>query len=130
MGCTFRRLAAKCASMTVMERTGALLSPVQLGYGTPLGAEAAAHSARRYLADLHPDHVILKLDFKNAFNSIRRDKMLEVAKLHTPELFPFIYPAIQPLLPSIFMTPSSALQKGYNKVTLLVFCCSALLSFL
>ena len=74
-----------------MERMGALLSLVQLGYGTPLGAEAAAHSARRYLANLHPDHVILKLDFKNAFNSIRRDKMLEIAKLHTPELFPFIY---------------------------------------
>ena len=91
VGCTFRRLAAKCASMAVMERMGALLSPVQLGYGTPLGAEAAAHSARRYLANLHPDHVILKLDFKNAFNSIRRDKMLEAVKLHTPELFPFIY---------------------------------------
>ena len=28
---------------------------------------------------------------------------------------------------SIFMTPSSALQNGYNKVTLLVLCCSALL---
>ena len=91
VGCTFRRLGAKCSSMAVMEHMGALLSPVQLGYGTPLSAEAAAHSARCYLANLHPDHVILKLDFKNAFNSIRRDKMLEVAKLHSPELFPFIY---------------------------------------
>ena len=36
---------------------------------------------------LHPEHVILKLDFTNA----RRDKMLEAAKLHTPELFPFVY---------------------------------------
>ena len=70
---------------------GALLSPVQLGYGTPLGAEATAHLARLYLATLHLEHVILKLDFKNAFNSIRRDKMLDTAKLHTPELFPFIY---------------------------------------
>ena len=120
-----RRLAAKCSSMAVMEHMGALLSPVQLGYATPLGAEAVAHSARRYLANLQPDHAILKLDFKNAFNSIRRDKMLEVAKSCSP----LSTPAIQPLLPSIFMTPSSALLKGYNKVTLLVLCCSALLSF-
>ena len=34
---------------------GALLSPFQLGYGTALGAETAAHSARRYLVNLHPD---------------------------------------------------------------------------
>ena len=76
--------------MAVKVHMGTLLSPVQLGYVTPLGAEVAAHSARLYLANLHPERVILKLDFKNAFNSIRRDKMLQTAKLHTPELFPFI----------------------------------------
>ena len=113
--------------MAVMERMGALISPVQLRYGTPLDAEAAAHSARRYLANLHPDNVILKLDFKNTFNSIRRDNMLDAAKLHTPDFF-YLYLFLLFNL-FIFMTPSSALLKGYNRVILLVPCCSALLSF-
>ena len=83
-------IAAKCASMAVMVHMGTLHPSVHLRYSTPLGAEAAAHSARLYLANLHSEHVIVKLDFKNAFNS-RRDRMLQTAKLHTPELFPFIY---------------------------------------
>ena len=48
----------------------ALLAPCQLGYGTPLGAEAAVHAARIYLHNLRPDEVLLKLDFRNAFNCI------------------------------------------------------------
>ena len=44
VGCTFHRLASKCVSMAGMVHMGALLSPVELRYGTPLGAEAAAHS--------------------------------------------------------------------------------------
>ena len=71
VGCTLRRLIAKTASTAVMKRLGSLLAPLQLGYGTPLGAEAAAHSAGLYLADLPPDNVF-KLNFKNAFNSVRR----------------------------------------------------------
>ena len=66
-----------------MKKMGLLLSAVQLGFGTPLGAEAAAHAVWLY-------SVLVKLDFKNAFNSIRRDKMLEAVKQHIPELFPFI----------------------------------------
>ena len=55
-------------------------------------------------------------DFKNAFSSIMRDKMLEAAKLHIPELFFFVYScSIKPFLPSIFTTPSSALQKGVQQ---------------
>ena len=61
---------------------GSYLAPLQLGYSTALGAEAAVHSSRLYLSNLPPDHVLLKLDFKNAFNSVRRDKMLEAAKEH------------------------------------------------
>ena len=49
---------------------------------------------------------------------------------YTPQsCSPLSTPAIQPLLPFIFMTPSSVLLKGYNRVTLLVLCCFALLSF-
>ena len=37
VGCTLRWLVAKTASMAVIHRMGSLLSPLQLGYGTPLG---------------------------------------------------------------------------------------------
>ena len=48
----------------------------QLGYGVRGGAEAAVHAARKFLQNLEDGHALVKLDFTNAFNSIRR-KMLE-----------------------------------------------------
>ena len=68
-------------------------APLQLDYGTPLGAEAAVHAARRFLHNLQPDHLILKLDFKNAFNSIRRDKMLAAVRERAPEIYPLVHSA-------------------------------------
>ena len=67
-----------------MERVGQYLAPLQLEYGTPLGAEAAIHASRLYLHLLH-----LKLDFRNAFNTVRREKILAVDMV--PENFPFIF---------------------------------------
>ena len=56
-------------------------------------SEAAVHAARLYLDNLQPNEVILKLDFKNAFNTIRRDKMLKSVRSLAPELAPFVYSA-------------------------------------
>ena len=53
-----------------MEEMGELLAPRQLDYGVKGGAEAAVHAARLYLRDLDPAKAIVKLDFKNAFNSL------------------------------------------------------------
>ena len=69
---------------------GSFLSPLQLGYDVLLGAEAAIHSAR-YQKDLPPDHVLAKLDFNNAFNMVRRDKVLEAACKYIPELYPYLF---------------------------------------
>lgn len=46
VACTLRRLVAKCAGHFICDAMGALLAPLQLGYGTPMGAEAAVHAAR------------------------------------------------------------------------------------
>ncbi len=43
--------------------------------------------------NLQPNEAILKLDFKNAFNTIRRDKMLKAVRSLVPELAPFVYSA-------------------------------------
>ena len=42
VGFTLRRLAAKCIASGVLQSMGASLTPLQLGYGTSRGAEAAA----------------------------------------------------------------------------------------
>ena len=50
------------------EAMGALLAPQQMGFSVPLGAEAAVHASHIFLYNLQPGHIILKLDFRNAFN--------------------------------------------------------------
>ena len=70
-----------------------MLFPLQVGYGTRLGAEGAVHAARAYLAQLHPRNLILKLDFQNAFNSIRRDVILREVLVKAPKVYPLAYSA-------------------------------------
>ena len=99
VGCTLRRLAAKVASGKVMVEMVTLLSPRQLGYGVSKGAEAAVHAARFYLRNIGSNKVLLKLDFTNAFNSIRRDKMLEAVQRLAPSSYPFVH--------AVYSSPSS-----------------------
>ena len=73
VGMTLRRLVAKVANRVVVERCVPLLAPCQVGVGVWGGSEAAVHAARAYLESCPSDSGILKLDFKNAFNCIRRD---------------------------------------------------------
>ena len=93
MGHTLRRLAAKCLCSRVLKSVGASLSPLQLGCGTPNGAEPVAHAARLFGHNISDYHFLLNLDFKNAFNFLRCDKMLEVVGKSTPDLYPFVYSA-------------------------------------
>ena len=55
--------------------------------------EAAVHAACLYLKNLQPGQVILKLDFRNAFNTIRCDKMLCAVGDLAPKLAPFVFSA-------------------------------------
>jgi hypothetical protein len=91
VGSTLRRMVAKVACRRVNQNMGALLQPHQLGFGTKGGAEAIVHSGRRYVHKIsNSARVLVKLDFKNAFNSIYRDNMLEQVGLYIPDLYPFI----------------------------------------
>ena len=49
VGCVLRRLVAKCASSAIRDKMGSHLAPLQLGFGTHLGAEAAVHAARHFV---------------------------------------------------------------------------------
>jgi len=88
-----RRLASKCASTCGASRLSSYLSPRQLGVGVPGACEAAIHSARRYLETIPFDHVFVKLDFSNAFNSLNRSDMLCSVADRIPDLYAFCYSA-------------------------------------
>ena len=98
VSCTLRRLAAKVAGFRVRDKMAALLAPRQLGYGVRGGAEAAVHAARLYMQDLQ-HRCVLKLDFRNAFNTLRRDKMLQAVQNFAPDLLLFVHAS--------YSTPSS-----------------------
>lgn len=89
VGYVWRRLTAKVACSHVKERSSTLLAPRQLGFGIAGGAEAAVRAARRYVDSMEPGQVFIKIDFKNAFNTLRRDTILEAVAKHFPELLPF-----------------------------------------
>jgi Reverse transcriptase (RNA-dependent DNA polymerase) len=91
VGYTLRRLAAKVANSHVSDRAAALLAPRQLGVGTPRGAEGAVHATRRYLQTLPSGYVLVKLDFRNAFNSLCRDRLLQCVAQSFPEIYRFVF---------------------------------------
>ena len=51
-------------------------APIQLGVRS--GAETAVHATRRYVSSMSTENVMVKLDFSNAFNTLRRNCMFEV----------------------------------------------------
>ena len=122
-----RRLASKCANSFGTNRLRPYFYPHQRGVGTPGGCEATVHSTRRYLENLPPDHVLVKLDFSNAFSSIHRREMLLSVHERIPELYAFCRSAYSYSQPScLFFGPyivssEEGAQQG-DPVGPLLFC--------
>ena len=93
VGQTWRRVVAKCIGGRVIHSVGGDLALLQLGCGVPLGCEAAAHASRRFLHHMPSDHLLVKLDFKNAFNSLRRDCMISAVQQFTSDVLSFVHSA-------------------------------------
>ena len=88
IGNTLRRLASKIAMSTVTELQKELFWPHQLGVGVKLGGEIACHAIREFVTKpIMEDQLILKTDFSNAYNCLRRDTMLERVQKHAPTLY-------------------------------------------
>ena len=75
--------------------------PHQLGFSTPGGVEAAVHARRVYLKHLPTDHAMIKVDFRNAFNSICRDRVLRAVEEYIPSLLPYTHSSYSS--PSVLM---------------------------
>ena len=92
-------MVAKIAGFRVLEDVATLLAPRQLGYSIRGGTEAAVHATIRYLSEFQSDQAIVKLDFKNAFNTVHRDKLLKAIEVLAPTIYPFVH--------SVYSSPSS-----------------------
>jgi hypothetical protein len=79
-------LAALCVVHECSE-LGPSLAPLQLGI--PGGTESVGHTLRSAL-DAQPDHLLLSLDCKNAFNSMSRQAIFHAAQEHAPSLLNFL----------------------------------------
>ena len=90
VGTTYRRMAAKICCKFYSEDVSEKFQPLQLGYGSKGGCEAAVHALSTYLNYGNGD-VILKVDIKNAFNSVNRDTLLAEAKKEIPQIFSFLW---------------------------------------
>ena len=93
VGNTLRRLATKVGAKAMSAGIGETLRPVQLGFSTKGGCEAAAHAARKYLNGASHRRVIFKVDMANAFNSLRRDVFLTVARRRAQGLYRLLWQA-------------------------------------
>lgn len=90
VGCTYRRLTAKLCCRAIAENLKEFFQPAQLGFGSRGGCEAAVHSLRTFL-HLQRGEVLLKVDIKNAFNSVDRGAMLAQVKEKVPSIYKFLW---------------------------------------
>jgi hypothetical protein len=95
VGNTLRRLAAKCAGKDhdFLQSRKSSYGTLQLGFGTKNGCEAAVHATRKYLTSekISDEHVLVKIDFENAFNTISRQHMLRTISEKYPRLKNFAF---------------------------------------
>ena len=90
VGSVFRRTVAKLACSLLRDRFGSYFSPFQFGVSTPGGSERVVHLLQLSLSQ-HPDWVLLKTDARNAFNSVSRQRFLDLVNEHFPTLQAFVY---------------------------------------
>ena len=87
IGESWYRFMGKAVMQMVSSEVGSALAPMQLGCGISSGGEIGARIAQLYL-DAHPDHVLIKTDFKNAFNLTPRQLIYEGLKKYCPQILP------------------------------------------
>lgn len=71
-----------------------------LGVGIRRGDKAAIHATRRWVTTIPEDSVLVKLDFTNVFNTLRRDSLLEAVTRDISKVYRFAHAAYsnRPLL--------------------------------
>ena len=116
VGSTYRRLASKVGLRPLSAQLGQELRPIQLGFGTPGGCEAAVHATRQFYQNMTEDTVAVKIDMRNAFNTVRRDQFLRAAREHAPDIYPLLWQAYSQPTPLYYgsteIPSASGIQQG------------------
>ena len=88
IGETLRRLVSKGLCKNACSSVKNYLWPIQLGVNISNGSEIAIHTLRNYCENLKLDSgkVLMKLDIKNAFNSISRKACIDEIATHIPQV--------------------------------------------
>ena len=93
VGEVLRRIVSMALCMAIQgEAAGVFEALGQYGVGTRGGAEKINHATRECI-ELHwfdVDFVLLQVDFKNAFNSISREAVIEAVTEFFPHLLPWV----------------------------------------
>lgn len=92
VGCVFRRLTGKLCCQAVQEKSRQYFQPYQLGFASKRGCEAVIHATRTFIKERQTSNdILVKIDYKNAFNCVKRDILLENIKKNVPELYHFLW---------------------------------------
>ena len=94
VGNTLRRICSKCVSSFATDQRRIDFHGTQFGCGTSRGAEITAHVFRNLIEnEQNPENIILKMDFKNAFNSLKRDKILDTVFRKRRQIYNYTHSA-------------------------------------
>ena len=89
VGKTLRSLVGKCLCRITKVKASDFFSPHQLGAACPYGVETIVHGLSMCVEEHGNDNdsVVMKIDFRNAFNLVSRQALLEECREHFYELF-------------------------------------------
>ena len=89
VGLVYRRLASKILMTQLYKsKCESLFRPHQLDVETPKGAESGAHAIQAFVTNPKlADSIVLKIDYKNAFNCMNRKVIMEKVKEHVPLMY-------------------------------------------
>ena len=113
VGNTLRRICSKCVSSFATDQRRIDFHGTQFGCGTSRGAEIAALVFRNLIeTETNPENFILKMDFKNAFNSLKRDKMLDTVFRKRRQFYNYTHSAYSETSPLFFGDKVIQSQEG------------------
>jgi hypothetical protein len=84
IGSIMSRIIGKFIMVKLKAKMKLFFEPLQLGIGTPNGTEVIVYAANYLLETKCDDEslALLAIDFKNAFNNINRQMMMDECKQH------------------------------------------------
>ena len=94
VGNTLRRICSKCVSSFATDQRRIDFHGTQFGCGTSRGAEIAAHVFRNLIEnEKNLENVILNMDIKKTFNSLKCDKLLDIVFRKRRQIYNYTHSA-------------------------------------